>query len=263
MNRLLVGVAVVLTVVALFSATRRQTFTYVSVDGRMLRMLVSGGGPATVVFENGFGGPLENWGKVQSDVSRFARTVSYDRAGIGLSGNAPRPRDGRIIARELHRALQLAHVAPPYVLVGASLGGPYIRVFAGTFPEDVSAMVLVDPTPDTEAFEGDASRFPELEALPTTLEQARTSQLPRGIPVFLIDAVSPVEVPFASDAIRQVRLNQRAEIAAESVSYRAWIETIPEGRLIVTHDSGHTVAQEQPRIIVEAIRQVIELTPRR
>jgi pimeloyl-ACP methyl ester carboxylesterase len=263
MNRFMVGIAVLVTAVALFAATRHQTFTYVSVDGRMLRMLVSGSGPATVVFENGLGGPLENWGKVQPDVSRFAKTVSYDRAGAGLSDHAPRPRDGRVIARELHRALQLAHVVPPYVLVGASLGGPYIRVFAGTYPNVVSAIVLVDPTPDAEAPEGNVTGFPELESLPATLDQARTSQLPRGIPVFLIDAVSPMAVPFASDAIRRARLKQRAEIAAESVSYKAWIDTIPEGRLIATHESGHNVAQEQPGIIVETIRQVVQLTQRR
>ena len=81
-----------------------------------------------MVFENGLGGPLELWGKVQPDVSRFARTVSYDRAGAGLSDEGPPPRDGRRIAAELRAALRFAGIAPPACSpVGASLGGPYVR----------------------------------------------------------------------------------------------------------------------------------------
>jgi len=146
----LVILATLLSVLALYLPTRTQAFTSVGIDGRILRMLVTGRGDATVVFENGLGGPLELWGKVQPDVSRFARTVSYDRAGVGLSGEGPRPRDGRRIAAELRGALRLAAVAPPYILVGASLGGPYVRIFAGMYPHEVVGLVLVDLTPDTE-----------------------------------------------------------------------------------------------------------------
>src|SRR5688500_16883987 len=128
MNASLAVVAVLLSGLALYLPTRTQTFTRVTVDGRSIRMLVAGSGDATVVFESGFNGPLEHWGKVQPEVSRFARTVSYDRAGVGFSQVGPPPRDGRRIAVELRRALQAAGIAPPYILVGASLGGPYVRI---------------------------------------------------------------------------------------------------------------------------------------
>ncbi|MPY90883.1 MAG: alpha/beta fold hydrolase [Luteitalea sp.] len=150
MKRELTVLAVMLNAVALFLPTRSQTFTRVAIDGHTMRMLVAGSGESTVVFENGLGPPLEMWGKVQPQVSRFARTVTYDRAGVGLSEDAPPPRDGRQIAAELRHALRVASVPPPYVLVGASLGGLYIRVFAGMYPDDVSGMVLVDPTHDAE-----------------------------------------------------------------------------------------------------------------
>ena len=221
-----------------------------------MRMLVSGSGESTVVFENGGGGPpLEMWGKVQPHVSRFARTVTYDRAGVGLSEDGLSPRDGQQIARELRDALRAAGLPPPYVLVGASLGGLYIRVFAGTYPEHVIGMVLVDPTHDAEGFE--RSLHPELAVVRETAEQARRSRIPPGVPLVLIDAVSQREVPFATSAIRELRAKNRPEIDAESRVYKTWLDAIPGARLIVTHDSSHNVPIEQPQLVVETIREVV------
>lgn len=255
MNRQFAALALVLTAMALLLPARSQTFTHVAVDGRMVRMLVAGSGDATVVFENGYGPPLEMWGKIQPAVSRFAKTVSYDRAGFGLSDDGPPPRDGRRIAADLHRALRLANIAPPYILVGASLGGPYIRVFGGLYPDDVAGMVLVDPTPDTEEIDG--TGLPELDVLSDTLDQARMSTIPPGIPVFLIDAISELDVPFATGAIRSSRANQRKGIQADSRAYKEWIDGIPGGRIVTTPDSGHNVAQEQPELVVDTIRRVV------
>ena len=257
MNAPLVILATLLSALALYLPTRAPASTRVIVDGRTVRMLVAGRGDATVVFENGLGGPLEHWGKVQPDASRFARTVSYDRAGVGLSDEGARPRDGRRIATELRQMLRAAAIAPPYILVGASLGGPYIRVFAGMYPDDVAGLVLVDPTPDSSQVD-DAAGLPELESLSDTLEQARASRVPTGLPVVLIDAVAPLYVPFATEAIRTLRKNGRREIEAESVEYAQWLDQIPGGRLVVTTRSGHNVAQEQPELVVATIRQVVD-----
>lgn len=264
MNRQFTVALVILSAIALYLPTRSQTFTRVAVEGRSIRMLVSGSGESTVVFENGGGPPLEMWGKVQPDVSRFAKTVSYDRAGVGLSEDGPPPRDGRQIAKELRDALRAAGLPPPYVLVGASLGGLYIRVFAGTYPEDVSGMVLVDPTHDPEGIE--RSLHPELAVLRETAEQARRSRIPPGVPLVLIDSVSLGEMPFATSAVRELRAKNRPESDAESRAYKTWLDTIPGARLVVTHDSGHNVPIEQPQLVVETIREVVRaarVRPRR
>jgi pimeloyl-ACP methyl ester carboxylesterase len=257
MNAPLMVLAALLSAIALYLPTRAQPFTRVRAEGRSTRMLITGHGDATVILESGLGGTLENWGKVQPEVSRFAKTVSYDRAGLGLSDDGPRPRDGRRIATELREALRAAAVAPPYVLVGASMGGRYIRVFTGMYPEDVAGLVLVDPTPDNEAVE-DEMDLPETESQAAALDQARDSRIPRGIPVVLIDAVSPLEVPFANAGIRALRMRNRSELAAESREHRRWMDTIPGSRLITTHRSGHNVFLEQPTLVVDTIREVVE-----
>jgi len=254
-NRLFTVALVMLSAIALFLPTRGQTFTRVGVEGHAIRMLIGGSGTSTVVFENGGGVPLEMWGKVQPHVGRFARTVTYDRAGVGLSEDGPSPRDGQQIARELHDALRAAGLPPPYVLVGASLGGLYIRVFAGMYPQDVSGMVLVDPTHDADGFE--RSLHPELAVVRETAEQARRSRIPPDVALVLIDAVSQREVPFATSAIRDLRAKNRLEIDGESRAYKTWLDTIPGARLIVTHDSGHNVPIEQPQLVVETIREIV------
>ena len=195
-------------------------------------------------------------------MSRFARTVSYDRAGVGLSDDGPLPRDGRRIAAELRRALLLAGVAPPYLLVGASFGGPYIRVFAGMYPDDVAGMVLVDPTTDNQRFD-DAAGVPALASWRDTLDQSRASRVPSGMPVFLIDAISPLDVPFATEAVRRLRMNNRPEIEADSLEYRRWLAGIPGSRLSVTNRSGHNVPLEQPELVVATIREAIDAAARR
>lgn len=255
MNRKLIAIAVIFTVLAFFLAVRHQKFTRVAVNGHVIRMLVAGDGEATVVFENGLGPPLEIWGRVQPEVSGFAKTVSYDRAGVGLSEAGPSPRDGRQIASELRQALRAADFPPPYVLVGHSFGGLCIRVFAGMYPQDVSAMVLVDPMRTAEGF--GPSTNPEVNAVSDTVEEAQASQVPPRIPLVLIDAVSPREVPFATSGIRQLRAQLRPGIEVESQAYKTWMETIPSARLIVTHQSGHNVPIEQPELVVETIRQVV------
>jgi pimeloyl-ACP methyl ester carboxylesterase len=230
-NRPFTALAVLLSTAALFLATRSQPFTRVASDGNSLRMLIAGTATPTVVFENGLGPPLEMWGKVQPEVSRFARTVAYDRAGVGLS-EGPSTRNSREVAAELRRALRAAGVRPPYVLVGASLGGLYVRAYAEMYPEEVHGIVLVDPTHDAAPLETRA-------------------------PLVLIDATGPREVPFASRTIRRLRADLRREIDAESRAYRSWVDAIPAARLVITDRSGHNVPIEQPDLVIETIREVV------
>jgi pimeloyl-ACP methyl ester carboxylesterase len=130
MNKFLAATAAVLSGVAVLLAMQSQTFIRVDAGGPKLRMLIAGNGSPTVVLDTGGEGSLELWGTVPAEVSKFTKTIAFDRAGNGLSDKPTTPRDGRNIAAELHTALRNANARPPYVLVGHSIGGPYIRVFA-------------------------------------------------------------------------------------------------------------------------------------
>jgi pimeloyl-ACP methyl ester carboxylesterase len=115
-------------------------------DGRALAFRCSGRGTPTVLLEGGWAASSLAWARVQPLVATTTRVCSYDRAGMGLSDPGPDPRDGTAIARDLADGLRAAKIAPPFVVVGHSAGGLYVRVFAGLHPDQVVGMVLVDPS---------------------------------------------------------------------------------------------------------------------
>lgn len=134
------------------SSARSKYLTAYPPPGRMvsigthdLHLHCSGVGKPVVVFEADLDqfGSL-SWSLVQSEVAKFTRACSYDRAGIMWSEPSPQQRDGETIARELRAVLDAAGEDGPYVLVGHALGGAYVRIFAGQTPAAVCGMVLVD-----------------------------------------------------------------------------------------------------------------------
>ena len=119
---------------------------FVDVGGHKLQFFKKGDavGP-TVVFESGidFGGHLP-WFKVQNEISKYATTVSYNRAGILWSERGSNPKTCEAIAEELHTLLKNAGFEAPYILVGHSIAGLTLRSFIAKYPKEVSGVVFVD-----------------------------------------------------------------------------------------------------------------------
>jgi pimeloyl-ACP methyl ester carboxylesterase len=113
-------------------------------NGRRMYLSQMGAGGPTVIFESGIAATSQNWAGLQKSVSSFARTVTYDRAGLGWSSPSASDRTPSNIVRELHTLLQQAAVPPPYLLVGHSFGALVVRRFAAEHPGDVAGVVLVD-----------------------------------------------------------------------------------------------------------------------
>ena len=128
-------------------------FASVRLGGRMLRYICRGEGSPAVVIDQGAGISIEagflrpilmGWPKVLRQIERTTRIVMHDRAGLGWSTEPKRPRTSAELANDLRRVLEHAEVAPPYVLVGHSIGGFSVRLFASAHPREVAGMVLVD-----------------------------------------------------------------------------------------------------------------------
>lgn len=116
----------------------------VDIDGCRLHLQTAGHGPPSVVLESGLGGMSAAWGWIQPETAKFSSVVSYDRAGLGWSGPDLAPKTATLAARRLRALLLKSGVLPPYVLVGHSMGGLFVRVFAALFPDEVAGMVLLD-----------------------------------------------------------------------------------------------------------------------
>lgn len=119
----------------------------VDIGTHSLHAVVSGAGSPAVVFEAGIGALGAEFGPIQERLAPVTTVVTYDRAGYGSSEIGPLPRDSSQEVEELRALLSELGVSGPYVLVGHSLGGLNVEVFAGTHPEDVAGMVLLDPPP--------------------------------------------------------------------------------------------------------------------
>lgn len=97
-----------------------------------------------VVFENGSRATVDSWTKVIAALPPDVSVFAYNRPGYGNSQQTDTPRDGTTIVEELRRDLQQKGLKPPYVLVGHSLGGLYMQLFARRHPDEVAGLVLVD-----------------------------------------------------------------------------------------------------------------------
>jgi pimeloyl-ACP methyl ester carboxylesterase len=117
-----------------------------SVEGRNAYIHCTGEGTPTVVLEAGMSQGSLSWAWVQADVAKTSRVCSYDRAGYGRSDPLDAPMDAVNVTRQLNALIAAADVKPPFVLVGHSLGGAYMRMFAAEHRKDTVGLVLVDAT---------------------------------------------------------------------------------------------------------------------
>ena len=181
----------------------------VDVGGYRLHIQCVGTGSPTVVLDAGLSGASLDWSLVQPALSATTRVCAYDRAGMGWSDPGPAPRTPGQIARELHTLLTKAGIPGPYVLVGQSLGGKNVRLFALQHPEQVAGLVLVDARSeyvDAHISTAEAGAFPQaLQAQGGQYALARRVGIARlfgatllGIPSSLPDATRTAMALLAS-----------------------------------------------------------------
>jgi pimeloyl-ACP methyl ester carboxylesterase len=154
----------------------------VDVGGYRLHIHCTGSGSPTVVVEAGWGDSSAAWGWVQPEVAKTTRICTYDRAGMGWSEASPQPRTAREFAKELHTLLANAKETGPYVLVGHSMGGFTILVYAHDYPEEVSGLVLVDAQalPSADAAAPEPAPKPGVNSLPSLLARVGLVRLLAG-----------------------------------------------------------------------------------
>jgi len=218
-------------------------------DGPSLRMHIycAGEGTPTVILDSGLGDSYISWRKVQPQIAAFTRVCSYDRAGIGYSEPSARARTSEVIAKELRALLHAAGVSPPYILVGHSMGGYDVRVFAHQFPGEVAGMALID-----------ASHPDQDKRLPPELRDMQGSWLreseflaytmPFGIPR-LMGLCDPDPDIRAADCNFRTALEGLAEMKAfpESASQAAAVTTLGDMPLLVlSHDPDKPSSELPP-----------------
>ncbi len=265
--------------------------------GRNMYLECRGTGVPAVVIVAGGKAAADDWTvsapgvmNVFSAVAEFTRVCAYDRPGTPV-GEAPsrsdpvaQPITAADSVADLHALLGAAGIATPVVLVGHSYGGLVVRLYAMTHPDEVAGMILVDAlseglrtaeTPDEWAIQrvllegdlteslklypdlerGDADRsFDELlaaaplEPMPLIVLSADRPWGPL-VPGFIEAGLLPADVPpdfgYVTDRAQK---EAQAKLAA----------LVPGAKHITGTDSGHEIHKDQPRLVSDAIREVVD-----
>lgn len=139
----------------LFSLGAQAQERQINVNGNNYHAYLKGfetrkAGTPALIFENGLGVGLGNWDSILEPLAQVAAVFAYDRAGVEKSDVQYKMPTVNQVAENLKSILTALQIAPPYILVGHSLGGVYIRGFAGLHPGDIVGLVFIDPADFTE-----------------------------------------------------------------------------------------------------------------
>jgi len=222
---------------------------------------VAGNGRLTVVFENGLGDSFEVWRRVEPRIERCTRTFVYNRAGYSGSGAAAGVRDGASIAAELRAELSARGLAPPWLLVGHSIGGLYAQYFARRYPEEVVALVLVDAT------HWDQLARVRAESRGTWRTLRALSVLMRPIMRRELDGSSAAGSQFLAlppSAAPTIVLSSTLAAPGETPTFRALQRRlqseIASANHAVRHEfvagSGHYIQRDRPEVVARAIEEL-------
>ena len=116
----------------------------VDVDGYQMHIHCVGEDSPTIILESGAGSFSTDWALIQPEVAKTNRVCVYDRAGYGWSERSLQPQSAVELTSALHTLLNNSGIEGPYIMVGHSLGGLYVRLFQQQYPNEVVGMVLVD-----------------------------------------------------------------------------------------------------------------------
>lgn len=220
-------------------------------------------GTPTIIFEHGLGTSVaQTWTNISPEFEAVTQVCTYDRAGVGLSGSLPgnSERTTQDMVNDLVHVLDVSGIQAPYILVGHSIAGFNILLFADQYPDIVAGIVLVDAShPDqlSRVAEIDPSNVPPEDAF---VSSERMNLWASSAEVGLVDAIGdiPLFVLTAGD-------NTNPDTAPNPAIAEIWLELQEDhaarssnSQHIIVEDAPHFIMQTDPDVVIAAIDWVWE-----
>jgi len=242
---------------------------HIDVGGYKLAYQCFGQGTPTVIVEAALGDQptvSKTWKQVTEKIQTVTRICIYDRAEVRTSQD---------IAQNLHVLLSKIPLPGPYILVGHSIGGYHVRIFAHLYPQDVAGVILVDTT-HPDPMKEYAKAYPTYT--PNELPSITEGRAVIEAPTPAVDViVGDFDVIASSEQVRQA--GSLGDIPLIVISHsptadrqegqklfsevwqrlQADLATLSsKGILITAKYAGHYIPVEEPQIIIDAIAQMVE-----
>jgi pimeloyl-ACP methyl ester carboxylesterase len=293
---------ILLSIALIICVTSYSQKRFITIDGTKICVNTLGienrkSGQPVVVFESGLGTPMDNWDRVLNGVLALAPLVTYDRPGIGESEPDNKTPTIKNVSDKLIKILNTLSIAPPYILVGHSLGGAYVRGFAAYYPELLAGLIIIDPADFTETKLNKRKPYLDIGLTDNQIdtlfkkwenEKAENKNKPLDKPKSIReeeDVLSQLRESDFNEIINSKLPNIPVNIITggrydtpsafrikdlnDSLLFRAklknrmerWtnvIQTVDKGMLFYSGDAGHFVQWDDPELIIFSIKNVLQ-----
>ena len=237
----------------------KEMFVQISNCKLYAKLVGANNGKPTVVMDAGYGDFSKAWDSLIEDISMLSTVLIYDRAGLGESEASSNPRTSREMVKELKELLIEAEIKPPYILVGHSFGGVNMRMFATEYQNEVCGLVLIDSTTEDYrerflptmsqdfqqaynkqfVYEGNYEEFME------SLKQLKENRLKLNVPIIVLSAGKKTHYSKESQELWNEMQRDILEISSD-------------GELVIAENSAHYIQNDEPSIVIDAIKRLLE-----
>ncbi len=241
---------------------------YVTIGRSKIFYQAYGKGNTSVVFVSGLGDDHNTWHTVQDSISKFAYTISYDRAGLGKSEYNGEPKDLASLAHELHQLVNTIKVRKPFILIGHSLGCQIVKEYSFLYPSDIKGIIFLDPGYNEE----------NLKARVTdSVWQKREQALKKYLPEFNVAQKAELkkanESSAISDGIKTLPVvpivlftatHVNPDFPASAMEFKVkeethllWLRSLPGAQHIYVPESRHYIQEEAPKKVIDEVSKMI------
>ena len=230
---------------------------------------ISGSGKYIVLLEAGMTRDLNDWEPVFDDIAKITKVIRYSRVGNGNSSKIKQHFSAEDYASHANKLLEVLNINKPVIYLSHSYGGLISRAFAANYPDQVNALLFLDPSSEHDL---DIMREIDLKKATEEIEKMMKAGSVHGLPNSYLDYWSKRPMPDFSDigdipvtVIATIKKWDKPPILLMTDQgrkkmgewHKSWAEQFPRGRAILTSNSYHFIQNSEPELVIQELKTLI------